>query len=511
MNKLGVQIIGNNFDVNQLAGVYKPAIVKLVDCSVDYYWKVRSIVGSTSIIIVRWYLPSQPLDNPEQRADEWFNSHKVYIMAVKSDYTLFEGYNEIADSSAPQYCAFELRRIMLLESIGANACIGNWSVGVPGIILWTITYAGLVNKCTGRHAIGLHEYWADTADIDNIWHCRRYNMLPSLATKRIVITECGRDYLSDIKRGQPGWQLTCSANTMLSDLFKYRDLINKDANVLGATVFQVGSTDSRWKPFDVSQLWTSVVNSYVKEEVTPMAMPIPIDGRLMSVSEFSAYAPNSDAKNWATRVCIHHTYIPNLADWAARGWEKRKANMAYYYGVTLGWNSGPHLFVSPEGIGLFSPLSKPGVGAKGLDPEGGTWNDHTIHIEVVGDYTINSPSGVVYNNAVAAAAACLQAIGKNIDRLTYHHNLQADTDCPGKGFRNIWAKFVFDVGALINKVNLSNESPTPSKIRWHAEEAYRELKAAGAPENSIGMQRLYELIRLDGGLMYRFENSQKGG
>ena len=505
-NKLGVQILGNNYNPNNLAGTYKPAVVKLVDCSIEYYNQVRAVIGPTCLIVIRWYEDDQSLNYPQAKADAWFAKHKAHILATKSDYTVFEGYNEIADSSAPQYCAFELRRIMLLESINAWACIGNWSVGVPEMVLWTTTYAPLVNKCTGQHVIGLHEYWSDTDDISNVWHCGRFTMVPTLASKRIVITECGRDVVEG--KGQPGWQLTCSASTMVSDLFKYQALLDSYSNVLGATVFQIGSVDRRWKPFDVSSLWPVVVMNYVKEETEPMATAIPIDGRLMNAPDFSVYAPNSGAKTWATRVCMHHTYIPDLSDWAIAGWEQRKYNMAYYYGITKGWDSGPHLFVSPEGIGLFSPLNKPGTGARGIDPEGGVWNDHTIHIEVVGNYTNTPPTGVVYSNAVTAAAACLQAIGRNTDRLTYHSLLQPDTTCPGNGFRNIWAKFVSDVGNIVNPIDLSQEEVSVTKVRWHMEEALRELKASGVSESLQGMKRIYELVKLPDGLLYKLENKE---
>jgi murein DD-endopeptidase MepM/ murein hydrolase activator NlpD len=138
--------------------------------------------------------------------------------------------------------------------------------------------------------VGLHEYWADYADISNRWHCGRWTMVPELAGKRLVITECGRDQVEG--HGQAGWKLTCDAATYMGDLRAYGRLLDQYAYVVGATVYQVGAIDPQWKPFDVTPIWPQVVREYegVSMPLTTITLVHPL--RQPRITQHFAENPN---------------------------------------------------------------------------------------------------------------------------------------------------------------------------------------------------------------------------
>jgi hypothetical protein len=181
----------------------------------------------------------------------------------------YESANEIADSDAPRYGVWELARMRLMHTAGLRSVVGNWSVGTPDLPAWK-WYRPLLNEMRAGDTpdlVGLHEYWADYADISNRWHCGRWTMVPELAGRPIVITECGRDIVE--QHGQAGWQRSCTAAEYMADLRCYSRLLDSAPNVLGATVYQVGAIDPKWKPFDVTPVWGQVVAEYAGEVVMP--------------------------------------------------------------------------------------------------------------------------------------------------------------------------------------------------------------------------------------------------
>jgi len=56
-----------------------------------------------------------------------------------------------------------------------------------------------------------------------------------------------------------------------------------------------------------------------------------------------------------------------------------------------GWKSGPHLFVAPEGVWLFTDIGEQGIHAN-------SGNKGSIGIEMVGRYDDKIPSGTVWKN-----------------------------------------------------------------------------------------------------------------
>lgn len=267
-------------------GDRKPAFVMMVDCSPTYYAQMRALMGPDVLIEMRWTEPGdyQPVDNPEQRADEWWAKRQAAIMAVPAgDLTVFAGYNEKPKSEAAAFCRFELRRVAHLHNSGRHAAVGSWGVGCPDLDEWP-TYTALrmaMRKRTdGR--IGdvwdLHEYASDYADIDNRWHIGRFT-LPAVAANLgdwpVVVSEYGYDIVEG--RGQAGWQLQPGANdeTCLAMLRKGGEFYDTQPRVVGYGAYQQGSTDPRFYPFNMYGVWPGVVGEYGAPVVSPIPPPIP--------------------------------------------------------------------------------------------------------------------------------------------------------------------------------------------------------------------------------------------
>jgi hypothetical protein len=258
--KLGLHIIGGT-----ALAVGRPRVVKLVDTSVAYVRQVRTLVGPECLIVVRW-VENNLLDSP---ADSWFHRHLAQMQAMADPMVAFESANEVADSDAARYSLWELSRMRLMHTMGLRSVVGNWSVGTPDLPVWAMYGPLLAEMRPGVDGdlVGLHEYWADYADISNRWHCGRWAIVPALGGKAIVITECGRDVVEG--RGKPGWQLSCTPAEYLADLRAYARLMAY-SNVAGGVVFQVGAIGNTWKAFNAAPVWPTVVSEY---EGAPMPIP----------------------------------------------------------------------------------------------------------------------------------------------------------------------------------------------------------------------------------------------
>ncbi len=429
----------------------RPKAIKLVDPSVQYVADVRALVDAECFIDIRFHEKNQTLDNPTARAFDWYDRHitAMLAMAVVGGPIGFEGYNEIADDSAAAYAEFETVRLHLLHGAGLHAVVGNWSVGTPNESIWP-SYASMLAAMDDSDMVGLHEYWADTADLENRWHVARFTLpevAPYLANKCLLITEAGRDIVE--RQGQAGWQRSCNAETYIGDLRRAGEIYDQYDQVIGVTVFQTGSSDSKWQPFDVAAVWPTVVAEYDYTEDTPMAgtkdNPIQeplmeIDGRCMAVAEFEAYIQGLTWDTPRTSLWLHHTWRPTVETWAGAS---TIAAMRRTYGTYLwqdsaglwhaGWDKGPHLFVAPDGIWLFYDIAKDGYHA------GGAYNVGSIGIEMVGDYDQVRPSGAVLEYTLAVLGILFKALNLDPIGLRFHRdNPAAGKTCPGTAVTKEW-------------------------------------------------------------------------
>ena len=122
-------------------------------------------------------------------------------------------------------------------------------------------------------------------------------------------------------------------------------------------------------------------------------------------SKFFGYFP-------ANKIVLHHTYRPNLKTW--RGIETINALDRYYR--SKGWNGvGPHLFIAPEGIWLFSDMRKNGIHA-------GKGNWRSIGIEMVGDFTHQKPSDIQWELIKYAIIVLNKKLNLKLENIKFHRD-----------------------------------------------------------------------------------------
>ena len=158
--------------------------------------------------------------------------------------------------------------------------------------------------------------------------------------------------------------------------------------------------------------------------------------------EFEAYVKTLHWGAWRPKfITLHNSAEPNLAQWTHNGLGQsaglqRIKNLNHYY-ASLGWHSGPHIFVAPDFIWVACDLTADGVHAS-------CFNRVSIGIEMVGDYATEAfDSGLgmqVRDNVVSAMATLHGALGLSpngyklgASGLHFHKECMRDHhDCPGK-------------------------------------------------------------------------------
>lgn len=136
------------------------------------------------------------------------------------------------------------------------------------------------------------------------------------------------------------------------------------------------------------------------------------------------------------RLVLHHTWSPTVAQWAGQ----RSIDGLKRFYEKKGWSAAPHIFVGPDGIWLFTPLSEVGVhanaGNSGRDA-GGPW--YSVGIEMVGDYDDAVPSGPVWENAKAVLGGLVRRLGLTIGRdIHFHNEFNKAKSCPGRAVTHGW-------------------------------------------------------------------------
>lgn len=138
-----------------------------------------------------------------------------------------------------------------------------------------------------------------------------------------------------------------------------------------------------------------------------------IVGKSFTPDGFAAYVASLKWPGaWRPRfIVVHNTSAPDTKTW--QGWQKRNPpitdekwaqNLVGYYRDSQRWSSGPHLFVTPAGILVFSPLTAPGTHSP-------SWNAISWGVETVGEFDRDPFEGPIKTNLVAALAVLHAAAG----------------------------------------------------------------------------------------------------
>lgn len=266
ITKIGPEIVsGTNVPLG------KPPVVKLRNVSKEYVGEVRQLVGPDSLIVIRFEFdePDTKMD-PRQAAREWHARRRDDMLAMKAaaepNIAFETAVNECPGELLDWYVQFSLELIPLMHGDGLRCVAGNPGVGQWSVEKWP-RFKPVIDILKPDDFVGLHEYWVDTADIDNPWHAGRWR-IPEIAAVlgdvKIVVTECGRDEVEG--RGKPGWRRTSDAADFLCDLEEYDILLREFPNVVGATAFAI---DRNWPDFNLYDIWPQVVFRYTLPLPTP--------------------------------------------------------------------------------------------------------------------------------------------------------------------------------------------------------------------------------------------------
>ncbi len=231
----------------------------------------------------------------------------------------------------------------------------------------------------------------------------------------------------------------------------------------------------------------------------------------LTKSEFSGYLKT---KTFGTirpsEIVLHHTWKPTLETWNG---EKTIDGLKNYY-ESLGWPAGPHIFVAPDGIWLFTDINEVGIHAgagnavwgkngkeySGYSVYGGKLKKYSVGVEIVGNYDEKVWEGDVLQNSLA----CLSSLKKNLDisneSIKFHRDFSPKT-CPGNAITKEWVEKKladYDEGII----------PTSGyEFKFSAAEAkkaqelglLKQIDTETREIIAIGLVRVYEKIKEDFG------------
>lgn len=168
----------------------------------------------------------------------------------------------------------------------------------------------------------------------------------------------------------------------------------------------------------------------------------------LTKKEFIDYVARKDFGSIPpTKIVLHHTWRPTLETWNG---EKSIQGLKNYY-EGLGWPVGPHIFVAPDGIWLFTDMSQVGIHAgagnatwekegklyQGYSYSGATLKDYSVGIEIVGDYDEKVWEGATLDNALGCISAVKNKLDIPISDIKFHRDYSPKT-CPGNAITREW-------------------------------------------------------------------------
>ncbi len=241
-SKLGLYLINlGGMDLVEYFRIAQPRIAVSMEHNLET-WRACKQVSPNTFLIGRHYLDDSEqvfVDDPEGRAQQFFDAMLPLAQQMKGVYDAWMGYNESvvsSDDDAQRLSRFYARWGDLMRAAGFVSCAYSFATGNPELNYWSTLAEGL------RHCdlLSLHEYSAPTMDATSTWLCLRYrrawDALPADARRPVVITECGIDG-GPISRPQEGWRRFTDAPGYLATLQWYDGELQKDEYVIGATIF----------------------------------------------------------------------------------------------------------------------------------------------------------------------------------------------------------------------------------------------------------------------------------
>ncbi len=352
-SKLGfhIDIQGHHGQVEKMirAGT---RVIKVIT-SMGMLRDLHHALGDKTVFIARdWragddFLRFGGADDPQDAARRWLDAMRPSL--VQAPFAYWESFNEMSNwDYLRQYGEFEAERQRLMAAEGFKACIGNFSTGSPPIKesaddttredYWPAFYPALQAAHELNNLLGLHEYgglWMDlwygpnqSAQLRSgnrvalpdtyaegwlfgryrkVW--RRHIQPNGWTNIRIVLTEFGLDMAGTVDTTPlagytvgswttcaPAWRrLDGRSDTeqYYVEQLQWADRqMQKDAYVIGATIFTWGTLGTLWRDFEIEGEVAEKLIAYIQstrdepgsDAGTGMAVPtifltpIPVEG-----------------------------------------------------------------------------------------------------------------------------------------------------------------------------------------------------------------------------------------
>jgi hypothetical protein len=186
-----------------------------------------------------------------------------------------------------------------------------------------------------------------------------------------------------------------------------------------------------------------------------------IVGRGVTVPELKDHIAGLSFTSWRpSLIVIHNTAAPSLQQWMAYPEEQRIRNLENYFRNDRGWSSGPHAFIAPDRIWLFTPFTTTGTHSP-------SWNGISIGLEFVGDFARedddSGPGLKVRKNGVATIALLCAKLGLNPETCIRLHKEDPRTthDCPGRDLAQDRAAVIGEVLEFMGTAGEHLPGPLP--------------------------------------------------
>jgi len=307
-------------------------------------WRLKEVSPET-LIIGRKFFRSQPLDNPEGRANDAVRAILGSTCAREGAIDTFQIYNEVGPHITEDYRDFDVEAARLLHAEGLKHVAGSWSTGTPEVLPinpdgtsdWTSHWMRPVLQVTDY--IGTHSYCAprmddprglDPAHPGEGWFCARFVKARRIlmeaqlgfALPPWVISECGID--SGATKwdagNQGGWRSFVSAAEYLKDLQWYDAILQLYPWMVGGAVYCYGTLDPYWDSYDIIGEMAELLTGRMEAELGQGPGPPPYPDWLMDLRAIlpkrGSYNVRAGGLASVRKIVIHHSQAaPIVGPW----------------------------------------------------------------------------------------------------------------------------------------------------------------------------------------------------
>jgi len=154
-----------------------------------------------------------------------------------------------------------------------------------------------------------------------------------------------------------------------------------------------------------------------------------IINKCLTKEVFKKYIEKKKVSRKIDKIVLHHT-----SD-TIRQWNRGEVSIGYYKKLyeNKGWYAGPHLFIAPEGIYLFTDINIQGIHAN-------SGNKRSIGVEMVGNYDKILPSRKILSNTKKVLIILLNKFNLRLRDIHFHREYNQKKSCPGKTITKEWIR-----------------------------------------------------------------------